>query len=326
MVLEKGVRHYTLWPLGLCGEQRGRSTPGNPKHEARGSKQARKGDDRNARETQNKANLSAGGLLLGLGIADWGFGAAGAPNEPNFRRFGRETGAEMENEPNWAERAVGGHGPPYGILGETPGGRGKPLSPRAGGRECQTKPISSVLGQERGWRQKTKPICVGGRRAIGDSGQSRHGMANEPNWAGRGVGGHGPPYGRGTKHRTAGLSNEAHLPRSGAKNGDRPEKQTQFRRVSPGKTGRVRESRARSQGRRAQANVAARARMARRAKESQFADTCVRAKCHERKYGRGQTARCDSRRLRRKRRGTGLSGRAARFAVEKRLAAGMGIL
>jgi len=66
----------------------------------------------------------------------------------------------------------------------------------------QTNPISPVLGREQGSRRKTKPIGVCGRPAIGNLGlrigdSSRRGrrMSNKPNWAGRGVGGHGPPYG-----------------------------------------------------------------------------------------------------------------------------------
>jgi len=73
----------------------------------------------------------------------------------------------MSNEPNWAERTVGGHGPPYGMVGETLGGRGDPLSPEAGGRECQTNPICSVSGLKTRVAVKTKPIFVQALRATG---------------------------------------------------------------------------------------------------------------------------------------------------------------
>jgi len=46
-----------------------------------------------------------------------------APNEPNFRVFGRKMGRGhgMANKANWAGGAIGGHGPPYGMVGETSG-------------------------------------------------------------------------------------------------------------------------------------------------------------------------------------------------------------
>jgi len=48
---------------------------------------------------------------------------AGLPNKANFQaRLPRAERRGMPNEPNWAERAVGGHGPPYGIVAEAPGG------------------------------------------------------------------------------------------------------------------------------------------------------------------------------------------------------------
>jgi len=64
----------------------------------------------------------------------------------------------MSNEPNWARRGVGGHGPPYRMVDQTTGGRRKPLSPRAGGRGCQTNPICGVFGVKTRVVVKTKPI------------------------------------------------------------------------------------------------------------------------------------------------------------------------
>jgi len=48
-----------------------------------------------------------------------------------------EADQSAPNESNWAERTAGGHGPSCGMVGETPRSR-----------ECQTNPISRLLGQE----------------------------------------------------------------------------------------------------------------------------------------------------------------------------------
>jgi len=97
---------------------------------------------------------------------------------------------------------------------------------------------------------KTKPIPVGGRPAIEDfglpivdSGQGRlampgRGMSNEPNWARRGGGGHGPPYrliGETPGGRGKPLSARAESPEMSNK--------PNSARVSPGGAGRTREIR-----------------------------------------------------------------------------------
>jgi len=56
----------------------------------------------------------------------------GVPNKANLRSFRAENEDRRKNKANWASRAVGGHGPPYGMVGETPGDRRKPLSPGKG--------------------------------------------------------------------------------------------------------------------------------------------------------------------------------------------------
>jgi len=119
----------------------------------------------------------------------WPENEGGEQNKANLRpREARDWGLEiadsrrpmrgMSNEPNLAERAVGGHGRPCGMVGKTPADRREALSPGVGSRECQTNPICGVFGLKMGIAVETKPTGRPGRARleIGDSRQRMRGM------------------------------------------------------------------------------------------------------------------------------------------------------
>jgi len=129
-----------------------RPKPGNPKHKARNSRQARKRNAPNAQQSP--------------------FRPAGAPNEPNFRFFRPETRVARKNKANL--RRSEGRDWGFGIADwrlETGDSRGS----RGAVPVCQTKPMSKwvTLATPRGWRItlsqrpeqaprascQTKPIC-----------------------------------------------------------------------------------------------------------------------------------------------------------------------
>jgi len=75
-------------------------------------------------------------------------------------------GRGMSNEPNWAGRGVGGHSPPYGIVGETPARRRDDLSPRAESPEMSNKPnLPRFLAENEGRREN---------KANPSGGEARH--------------------------------------------------------------------------------------------------------------------------------------------------------
>jgi len=132
---------------------RGRSEPGNPKHEDRNSKQTRKANDQDAPETENKANRDRRARqtnpISGFSGQKRGSSEETNPieaNSPGSRRAREirsskleirnksemqmlETNHSAPNEPNWAGA------PPLGIGDCELGIRG------GEGGECQTKPI-----------------------------------------------------------------------------------------------------------------------------------------------------------------------------------------
>jgi len=131
-----------------------RPKPGNPKHKARNSKQARKRNAPNAQQSP--------------------FRPAGAPNEPNFRFFRPEPRVARKNKANL--RRSEGRDWGFGIADwrlETGDSRGS----RDAVPVCQTRPMSKwvALATPRGWR-----ITLSQRRGLG---MLRPGMSNKANLA-----------------------------------------------------------------------------------------------------------------------------------------------